>query len=83
MFNAMGYADYGDEVVICPHCGGKCYDQQTYCHLCGKILHNCCVQEECEAYGLDLLPNAKYCPSCGEETTFSLNDCVEELVEEN
>lgn len=78
VIDAMGYAYYGDEIFVCPHCGKKCYDQQLYCSRCGKLLHNCCVQEECAACGLDLSADVRYCPECSCETSFSIHQCIED-----
>lgn len=29
---------FGDETLVCPHCGAEVWDQATACHVCGRRL---------------------------------------------
>ena len=54
-----------------------CHNEETgidgsYCQICGKQLINICVNMECT--GDESLPcNARYCPTCGQQSSFLKN----------
>lgn len=63
--------------IICINCGFSDHlDGAEYCQNCGISLRNFCPDENCEANNVpdieySTLPNnAKYCPYCGQETTY-------------
>lgn len=71
------------KAVICPHCENEeILDEGEYCHICGKLLINRCESgvfddegkwvNHCRGHK-PLPGNARYCPYCGEETTFFKN----------
>ena len=65
------FANYGERIFSCPHCGiTDCGAEEVYCHNCGKLLHNVCINDECEAAGLIIDTDMKYCPLCGGSTSF-------------
>ena len=51
-----------------------CHNEDTnidgnYCQICGSYIINKCPNQNCDNY--DVLPsNARYCPICGESSTF-------------
>ncbi|WP_338630866.1 hypothetical protein [Clostridium baratii] len=58
----------------CANCGfEKHIDDSFYCQECGASLENLCTNNMCDFNNGEavLLPfNAKFCPSCGAESTF-------------
>ncbi len=75
--------DQTGRAVICPRCGNEAqFPQGEYCMICGAPLYNRCartegqtdtgyqyISEPCEQ-GKVLPGNARYCPFCGNVTTY-------------
>ena len=59
---------------VCPVCGSDELLAGQYCHICGTLVVNACTGN-CERSRKTALPgNARYCPYCGSQTTFSATD---------
>lgn len=54
----------------CPKCKNEETEiNGTYCQICGGSLVNTCLNQNCS--NIDVLPsNARYCPICGEKSSF-------------
>ena len=73
--------------LICPCCGNEEFlDTGSFCVICGTPLYNSCAptiiedqfkntffEKECCDRGMFLPGNARYCPYCGNETTYFQN----------
>lgn len=79
------------KAVICPVCGNEeTLEEGEFCHVCGEILVNMCEREiydDGERIGYCIghkpLPgNARYCPYCGEKTTFFKTGALKPWEEE-
>lgn len=61
----------------CPNC----HNEETningdYCQICGHILVNKCYNGDCS--NKDVLPsNARFCPICGNQSSFFMNDLLQ------
>lgn len=59
----------------CPNCGLEEHNEYAeYCEECGIFLTNLCTNDCCDLNNGDsvpLSPTAKYCYSCGNESTFN------------
>lgn len=60
------------KLKICPVCKNEKTDiEGNYCQICGCILKNECLNSLCKNFECNPLPsNARYCPLCGEESSF-------------
>lgn len=63
--------------ISCINCGfSEHINDAEYCQNCGISLKNFCMDNNCEANNVEsieyaALPNdAKYCPYCGQKTTY-------------
>lgn len=55
----------------CPNCSNEDTDViGDFCQICGKNLVNKCVNEDCKNIDKVLPSNARYCPICGEGSSF-------------
>ncbi|AWI03476.1 ImmA/IrrE family metallo-endopeptidase [Clostridium drakei] len=58
------------KVSVCPKCGNSVIgDSDEYCPICGQYLFNECTND-CGGYHTTAPGNARYCPKCGNVTTF-------------
>lgn len=81
-----------DKLLICPKCGNEEIEEAgDYCKICGFPLVNFCastivegsegeqsIRMPCEK-GRKLPSNARYCPYCGNETSFLQNKILEKV----
>lgn len=59
------------EKKTCPKCGNPdCDVHDEYCFNCGTDLKNCCINESCNEFDVELPGDFCYCPSCGQKTFF-------------
>jgi|GEM_PF-535808 len=59
------------KVKECPRCKNDEFDDlDNFCRICGEPLINSCNNANCENYSLPQPGNARYCPVCGQETSF-------------
>lgn len=60
------------KLKICPVCKNEITNLEgNYCQICGCILKNECLNSLCKNFECNPLPsNARYCPNCGEESSF-------------
>lgn len=83
--------DKSGRVLECPYCENEIFvEGADYCHICGKPVKNICwncgdnnERKSCtmaEQHGVP--SNARYCPYCGETTTFNVKDVLMDWVEE-
>lgn len=70
----------GDKIT-CVSCGNpECEYDDIFCFNCGIELRNYCTNQECaqnNAEDPELPWNYCFCPSCGSETTYKANGCIE------
>ncbi|WRS27575.1 hypothetical protein U6B65_00170 [Oscillospiraceae bacterium MB08-C2-2] len=66
-------------IVVCPICGNRELGLGDFCIICGSEIMNRCAdtrryEEDCvvlvKSCGQTVPGNARYCPKCGNETTF-------------
>lgn len=55
--------------IKCAFCGNIIDDEDFFCMHCGKPV----VENRCDNCEIGLPENAKFCPQCGEESSFSRN----------
>lgn len=63
----------------CPNCDNEETDiEGDYCQICGNSLVNRCINDNCPSCQHDdILPsNARYCPICGNRSTFYNNNML-------
>lgn len=59
------------KLTICPRCENEETDiEGDYCQICGAPLINRCTTPGCSDYSSLLATNARYCPMCGETSSF-------------
>lgn len=79
--------DENNRPLSCPVCGNEQYiDNAEYCQICGTSIYNNCsdynnTNYPCEK-GIHLSGDARYCPYCGERTTFNINKLLKPYTEE-
>lgn len=60
----------------CLRCGKETHVAGDYCIYCGAPLNNFCTNYRCPKEGVLLPIDAAYCPYCGSETIFLVNQMV-------
>lgn len=61
----------------CPNCNNEDTDiEGNYCQICGENLVNKCINEDCENIDKVLPSNARYCPYCGNRSSFFHNNLL-------
>ena len=83
MFYPMLDTYDGKKLRICPICENEeTYFEGDYCQICGNSLVNYCRNFNCTH--VDPLPsNARYCPFCGEESSFYTTGILKRWDEPN
>lgn len=63
------------KLKVCPKCNNEETDfEGDYCHICGfDLVNRCSIVHSC---GRTLPSNARYCPSCGNNSTFYNNNIL-------
>lgn len=74
-FEEMNYTgvelDGEKRILECPICGNTEFiGDGTFCIICGSSLVNLCTKNETALCGKPLPGNVRYCPYCGNMTTF-------------
>jgi predicted RNA-binding Zn-ribbon protein involved in translation (DUF1610 family) len=78
--------DESGKAMECPECGNTEISDGDYCKICGTMIVNRCGQVAYDPYGQNPKPipceasiqhslpgNARFCPYCGNETSFLKN----------
>lgn len=84
IYSGVSTNDYG-KAHTCPRCENEeVFDHGDHCIACGVLLINRCTRSETDINGYvidecdQLLPgNARYCFTCGHESTFFVNNLLE------
>lgn len=63
--------DETGRALACPRCGDTSFtDTANYCRICGMSLRNACIGPQHHPN----LPDARYCETCGQPTSWSMRD---------
>ena len=84
IYSGISTNDYG-KAHTCPRCENEeVFDHGDHCIACGVLLINRCTRSETDINGYvidecdQILPgNARYCFTCGHESTFFVNNLLE------
>lgn len=79
------------KALVCPHCENEELTPGNYCKICGSdIINRCADMQDPEVEGLSikgcksmLQGNARYCPKCGNESTFFQKGWLKDWRSEN
>lgn len=71
--------DKNSKAHICPRCENERINNGEYCKVCGVHIVNRCTNESCELLADG---DARYCYSCGTETTFNLDKLLRDWKQE-
>ena len=79
--------DENNKPKICPVCDNEQYiENGEYCQICGTPIYNNCLDYTNPDYpcekGFHLSGDARFCPYCGERTTFATKGLLKPYTEE-
>ncbi|WP_294405740.1 zinc ribbon domain-containing protein [uncultured Clostridium sp.] len=73
IYDSLELNDYG-KTKICPVCGNEHTNiEGDYCQICGLEIKNTCTQCSAKLDG-----DARFCPDCGGESTFFVNNILKD-----
>ncbi len=79
--------DESNRPLLCPVCSNEQYiEDGEYCQICGTPIYNDCCDRFHINYpcvkGAHLSGDARFCPYCGEKTTFNTKGILKPYIEE-
>lgn len=90
IYKSIRVDEYG-KAVVCPNCDNEELSLGDYCMICGNDIINRCAETpnaqrphvRSKSCGATLPGNARYCPKCGNESTYYQRGWLRDWRSEN